>query len=151
MAITRSATSRILAEVKAALLADDILGTFSVYTMSDLEKEKYPEMPFIGVKVAEREPDELFTRSIRRMEIDVILVIHAQKTTHPNDASLHGWEYATWLAETLVNFLNAINFGDDVFVIERDCTKDVDDDNIENNLTYVIMTTLDVLFETVAL
>jgi len=151
MAITRSATSRILAEVKDALAVDSIFQHFNIYTMSDLEEEKYPEMPFIGVKATERTADDLFTRSIRRMEIDVVVVLHSKSTTHPNDPTLYGWDYATWLAETLVNFLNALNFGDDVFVIERDCTKDVDDGDVESDLTYVVMTTLDVMFETVVL
>jgi hypothetical protein len=151
MAVTRAATSRILEIVKDKLNIDDVFSQFHIYTMSDLEEEKYPQMPFIGIKVTEREPDDLFTRSIRRMDVDVIAVIHTKSHTHPHDASLYGWDYAVWLAENLVNFLNAINFGDDVFVIERDCDKDVDDANVDNDLTYVVMTTMDIMFETVAL
>lgn len=151
MPITRSATSRLLALLKDKLEADDVFTSFFIYTTADFEETKYPQMPFIGLKATERAPEEFFTRSIRAMEVDVVIVIHAKSTYHPQDASLHGWDYAVWLGETMVNFLNAVDFGGDVFVIERDCMTDVDDAEIENDMAYVIMTTLDMMFETVVL
>lgn len=151
MAITRSATSRILVEIKDKLRLDDIFGSFSTYTMTDLEETKYPEMPFIAVKATERDVEDVFTRSIRGMLVDVLIVIHAKKTTHPNDATMSGWDYATWLAETMTNFLNAIDFGDDPWVIERDCQKDVDDGELGGDLVYTITVSLDMMFETTPL
>lgn len=151
MPITRSATSRILAEIVDKLEAHSIFKYFHLFTSSDFEEEKYPEMPFIGIKAMERDTDDYFTRSIRAMEVDVVIVIHAKSDHHPNDPTLYGWEYATWLAETMVNFLNTIDFGDTPWVIERDCMKDVDDGELDNDLVYTVMTTMHMLFETVAL
>lgn len=151
MAITRAATSQMLEEIKDKLLDDDVFTHFNVYTAADFEEEKYPEMPFIGLKSKERVPEDLFTRSIRGMEVEVVIVVHAKSDHHPQDASLSGWDYAVWLGETMVNFLNTIDFGDDVFVIERDCMTDVDDTEVNNDLAYVVMATLDMMFETIAL
>jgi len=128
-----------------------VLSTFNIYTSSDFEEEKYPEMPFIGIKAKERDVDDYFTRSIRAMEIDVVIVIHAKSDHHPNDPTMTGWDYATWLAEELVNFLNGINFDDAPWVIERDAQKDVSDGELGNDLVYTVMVTYDVLFETVVL
>lgn len=151
MAVTRSATSRILDFIKTKLDADAVFTTFNLYHESDFEEEKYPKMPFIGLRVRERDVEDYFTRSIRGMEVNVSIVIHAKTTAHPTDATLTGWDYAVWLAETMVNFLNAIDFGDDPWVIERDCQKDVDTADIGNDLAYIGFVTLDMMFETVPL
>jgi len=149
--IRRGATSIILEEIKDKLEKDNVFGTFNVLSAIDLDDEKYPKLPFMALRVSERSETDLFTRSIRYATVDMIAVIHTQNTTHPNDRSLYGWDYATWLAESLTNFLNGIDFGNEVFVIERDVGTDVSDEKLGTDIVYMITGQLDMMFETIPL
>ncbi len=146
MAVTRAATTLLEEELKDLLEADDILGTFNIYDLGDLQDEKYPPLPFIAIRVMRRTPTEFFTRSIRGATVDVMMAITFHDT-HPNDASLSGIEYAEWLAEYTTNFLNTTSF-DDLFVIDRDVSSDVTDSAPEDDVMYLIMFSMDMSYET---
>ena len=142
----QSATSVLAAELKEKFLADDVFGNFGLYAMADLDETKYPKMPFIAFQVKRRDSGGFLEQSIRGATIDVLCAV-LWSDTHPSDNSLKGWNYAEWLAENLVKFLNGLDF-EDLLVFENDCAEDLTDTMIDNDLAYLVMVRCDLLYET---
>jgi len=141
-----SATSVLATELKAKFQANPFYSNFGIYAMADLDESKYPKMPFVAFQVKKRNTGGFIEQSIRAATIDVMVAVLGSDT-HPTDPSLKGWDYAEWLAENMVTYLNHIDFVN-LLVFENDCAEDVTDTMIDNDLVYLILVRCDLLYET---